>query len=279
MNLRETPLETYEVKGVPVHVKREDLCWPFPPLSKARGVWAAIERRPGMSVAVVDTGRSLNGQLAATIGLTLGRKVKCGYPVYAKDIPGTLPGPALAIRSLGVELVPLRANRQFMMRAEMQRKLCEEEDGSTLSNSWYLLPTGLRLPETVDAVEFEAVKLWEQLTPRTLIIPTGTGTHLAGLLRSLQSEAERRCQVVAVQGYARPEERFRVDVERMSGIKVNHSKLRVISSLCDYYEVRPDRLPPFPANMHYEVRAWKWLHTEGVIETLEQPIIFWNIGA
>jgi hypothetical protein len=106
MKLRKTPIETHEVEGVPIWVKREDLCWPFPALSKARGVYLAMERRPGVNVAVVDTGRSLNGQLVATIGLTLGRQVQCGYPVYVSS-PDAIPGPALAIQSLGVPLVPL----------------------------------------------------------------------------------------------------------------------------------------------------------------------------
>jgi hypothetical protein len=52
-----------------------------------------------------------------------------------------------------------------------------------------------------------------------------------------------------------------------------------VTSLCDYYEVRPDRLPPFPANAHYEVRAWRWLTTPGCVANLRKPILFWNIGA
>lgn len=270
--LRSTPIEPYKVDGVTVLVKREDLCWPFPPLSKARGVWAAIEARPeAQTVAVVDTGRSLNGQLVATIGLTLGRKVICGYPVYKDDPPGTLPGPALAIRSLGVELLPLQANRQFMMRHAMERFLFNR---FLDLNSWFLFPTGLRLKETVAAVEHETREAVAEANPGTVVAPTGTGTHLAGVLRGFEG------QVVAVQGYAREEERFRRDVERMAGLgPCIQNRLRVVTSMCDYYENRAERLPPFPAHAHYEVRAWAWLHTPGVMETLRQPVLLWNIGA
>jgi hypothetical protein len=262
MKPRDTPIETHIIKGVPIWVKREDLCWPFPPLSKARGVYRAIVNRPGVNVAVVDTGRSLNGQLVSTIGLTLGRQVKCGYPRYVAT-PEAIPGPCLAIRSLGVELVPLAANRQFVMRAEMARLLPDD---------WYLFPTGLRLPETVDAVEEEMRKLQEERGPiGSVVVPTGTGTHLAGILRAFAG------QVVGVQGYARPEERFRNDVERMARFAFNQERLHVVTSLCNYYEVRPDHLPPFPANPHYEVRAWAWM--KGAIESLKPPVVFWNIGA
>lgn len=265
--LRETPLEPYEIHGIPIWVKREDLCWPFPPLSKARGVYRAIERRPNIGVAVVDTGRSLNGQLVSTIGLTLGREVKCGYPVYVKD-PEAIPGPSLAIRSLGVELVPLAANRQFMMRSQMDQYL------QKIGGEWFLFPTGLRLPETVDAVEEQMLRLiHEYTTPGTVVVPTGTGTHLAGILRAF------RGNVIAVQGYARPEERFRSDVERMARTPVDQTRLHVVTSLCDYYEVRPDRLPPFPAHANYEVRVWKYLTTPGCVEMLKKPIVMWNVGA
>jgi 1-aminocyclopropane-1-carboxylate deaminase/D-cysteine desulfhydrase-like pyridoxal-dependent ACC family enzyme len=268
MQLKETPLQLFEVNGRDVWVKREDLCWPFPALSKARGVYRAVERRPGKNLAVVDTGRSLNGQLVATIGLSFGRQVKCGYPRYV-DRPNEIPGPALAIRSLGVELVPLQANRQFVMRSQMQQ---------LLDDSWYLFPTGLRLPETVEAVEEQMHKVYRGLGRiGTVIVPTGTGTHLAGIMRALDRIAQG--YIVAVQGYARKEERFRRDVDRMAGVNFPSSDWRVVTSMCDYFEVRPDKLPPFAANMHYEVRAWKWLTTPGCIETLRGPIVFWNIGA
>lgn len=267
---KDTPIEEYTIDGQQVLVKREDLCWPFPALSKARGVYEAMIRRPGMNMAVVDTARSLNGQLIATIGLTLGRKVICAYPVY-KANPSAVPGPILAIKSLegsgDVELVPLQANRQFVMRAQFIRWLEE-----TNHPSCFIFPTGLRLPETVTETYKQMIKVLCDREIGTVVVPTGTGTHLSGILRAF------RGNVVAVQGYARPEQRFRSDVEKMVGGTFDQSRLRVITSLCDYFEVRPDKLPPFPANAHYEVRAWKWL-SSGNLEPLKKPVLLWNIGA
>ncbi len=269
ITLRDTPIEIHKIRGIDVHVKREDLCWPFPPLSKARGVWAAIESRPGVNVAVVDTGKSLNGQLVATIGLQFGRKVLCGYPQY-KNSPFEIPGPALAIKSLGVPLIPLQASMQFMMRHAMSEYLRENTEGE-----WFLFPTGLRLPETVGAVA--AVVRGLPFEPGTIVVPTGTGTHLAGILRAFTGD------VIAVQGYDRGEKRFRQDVGNMVLgnflIAAYNARYRVIRSHLGYYEVRSERLPPFPANPSYEVKAWAWLNTPGVVESLTQPIVFWNIGA
>jgi len=255
-----TAIEVYQTRGgVPVHVKREDTCWPWPPLSKARGVWGAIQSRPGQNVAVVDTGRSVNGLLVTTIARTLGRQVRVGFPRYVKDQPEAVTNTAAFAVRLGADLVPIPANRQFVMRAAMARLL---EPG------WFLFPTGLRLPETVSAVAAEAAGV--PAGYRSVVVPTGTGTHLAGLLRTFPGD------VVAVQGYARPADRFRADVRRMSGVQRQYT---LITSFLDYFEARPDRLPPFPANMYYEVKAWAWLNRPGIAEGLPQPILFWNIGA
>lgn len=270
IHLSDTPIEIYNVNGISIHVKREDLSWPFPALSKARGVYAAIESRPGVNVAVVDTGKSLNGQLVATIGLNFGRKVLVGYPQY-KNRPDDLPGPALAIKSLGVPLIPIVASMQFKMRYDMECLLADRTDGP-----WFLFPTGLRLPETVIAVEREVRRL--PFEPGTIVVPTGTGTHLAGILRGYRGD------VVAVQGYKREPLQFKRQVDAMANPpwteRVSLENLRIVSSYLDYYEVRSNKLPPFPANPSYETKAWAWLReTPGVLESLKQPIVFWNVGA
>lgn len=266
----DTPLETYTVGGVPVFVKREDLCWPFPPISKARGVYAAIANRPDIqTVAVVDTGKSVNGLLVSTIGLFFKRQIIVGYPRYVAN-PGAIPGPTNAIVSLlgsgNIELVPIQANRQFVMLAEMKKHLerCEQ-------NPWFCFPTGLRLPETVEATSRIAASVIREINPKTFVVPTGTGTHLAGILRAFSGS------VIGVQGYGRPETTFRRDVWRMAGLPPDDKRLHVVTSLHGYYEARPDLLPPWPANAHYEVKAYKWLR--GAAPNLQQPIVFWNIGS
>lgn len=265
-----TPVETYFIRDVPILVKREDLCWTFPALAKARGVWSAIEKRPKANLAVVDTARSLNGQLVATIGMTLGRKVVAGYPVY-KHRPNELVGPTLALKSLGVELVPLQANRQFVMRAAMERWLASNKKGK-----WYLFPTGLRLSESVEAVAQEAARTELLEPPGTVVVPSGTGTHLAGLVKAYW---DTNCDFIALLGYKRSESTFRRYVQRASDIDVPESRLRVIIVEDDYYEARPKLIPPFPAHLHYECKTWNWLSIPGVVEGLKQPVLFWNIGA
>jgi hypothetical protein len=273
----DTPIETYSIRGVPIHVKREDLCWPYPPLSKARGVYQALLNRPEISnIGVVDTGRSLNGLLVSTIGSVLQRKVFVGYPVY-KGLPDEIPGSANRARGMGAEIIGLPANRQFVMRSRMLGMMTRRFG----AGNFYVLPTGLRLPETVCAIEQVIYKTVAEFGPiGTLIVPTGTGTHLAGLLRGLCSNLfqSNNTDFVAVMGYERRPSRFMRDLERAARRPITR-RLRIVDEGFDYYEVRARLLPPFPANLHYETRAWQWLNDPGVVESLKPPILFWNIGA
>jgi hypothetical protein len=221
-------------------------------------------------LAVVDTARSLNGQLVATIGMTLKRKVLCGYPVYKGDPLELIPGNVHALRSWGIDTVALQANRQFVMRAAMKREL-EKRGGE-----WFLFPTGLRLPESVHAIEEEGNKVRDELSPKTVIVPSGTGTHLAGLIRAWEGTST---EFIATLGYKREEMRFRRDVKRAVGYDFDQRKLRVVMTDSEYYDVHPDQIPPWPAHLHYECRAWSWLKKHSDLETLPQPICFWNIGA
>lgn len=264
IGLSRTPIEEHELlDGSRVFVKREDSCWPYPATSKARGVYRAVLRRPeAAGFAAADTGRSYNGLLVGTICLHLKRPVVAGYPVY-KATPEALTGTAVACRSLGIPLFKLKANRQFVMRSELEKKLPPD---------WFVFPTGLRLPETVEAVSEEMMAVLESgFEPGTVVVPSGTGTHCAGIVRAFGGN------VVAVQGYDRPEATFRSDVERAAGV-VAGLRLRIVRSVLGYFEVRSDRLPPFPANPYYEVKAWKWLNTPGVYKALAKPVLFWNIG-
>lgn len=266
----DTAIERHDLLGREILVKREDTCWPWPATSKARGARRAILDRPGVNLAVVDTGRSTNGLLVAALGRDLGREVAVGYPVFKGD-PGGKTSVASQCDTLGVETIGIPAASQWIMRGRMAKIL-----QATGRADWFLFPTGLRLQETVDEVAAIAAEIQRAIAPGVVIVPSGTGTHCAGVMRGVA------CPIVAVQGYFRPEARFRSYVARAAGLALAESdrRLRVIGSVLTYYESRPDRLPPFPANLYYEAKAWAWLRIPGSLESLPAgPIVFWNIGA
>ena len=57
MLVNNTPVEQYKIDGRTIHVKREDLCCPYPgpSFSKMRGVVAHIENRPEQVIGGLDT--------------------------------------------------------------------------------------------------------------------------------------------------------------------------------------------------------------------------------
>lgn len=274
----ETPIETYTIRGVPVQVKREDLCWPYPPFAKARGVYASMIARPRVQTfAVADTARSMTGLLVSTIASTLGKRAIVGYPKYKKT-PDAMPGSAARSKSLGMEVIGIPANRQFMIVAGLKQILSHRPE------EIYLFPNGLKTPESVGAVEMESLKVLAQLGKiGTAVVPTGAGTHLAGVIKGLTPDLLHpgACPVfVCVMGHHHSTEKhFRREMEKLSGRKCSPERLKIIDRGYDYYDVRPQFPPPFPSGVQYEWRAWNWLAEPGVVESLPQPILFWNIGS
>src|SRR5690606_22118061 len=93
MIVNNTPVETYELNGVPILVKREDLCCPFPgpSFSKIRGVVAQRQNRPESVTGVLDTYLSMAGWAVDCAGWERGKKCVDYWPRFKKDPPGDLP--------------------------------------------------------------------------------------------------------------------------------------------------------------------------------------------
>lgn len=267
MTPRSTPVEVHRVDGFDVYVKREDLCWMTPGLSKVRGLYRVIgSRSKSETIAAVNTGHSWNGLAIASVATALGYSAVIGYPRY-KARPDEIPPKTLAIREHfpSVELLPLQANRQFMMLFEAKTTLKER------GRPFYLLPTGLKLPETADAVEAQMrAVLREFLIPGTVVVPTGTGTHAAGILRAFDGD------VALVLGYSRSVSVLLDDIERLAPGR-SMSRVTIVPSLDDYADEAPDVSMPWSGNPRYEGKAFTWLRT--ALPSLRQPVLFWNIGS
>ena len=148
----------------------------------------------------------------------------------------------------------------------------------------YLFPNGLKTPDSVNAVETEVRKVLAQLgSIGTAVVPTGAGTHLAGVIKGLTPDLIHpgsRPLFVSVLGHHHTTEKhFRREMARLSGRPCEEDRLQIIDSGYDYYDVKPQFPPPFPSGVQYEWRAWNWLAKPGIIESLPQPILFWNIGS
>jgi hypothetical protein len=261
-----TPIESYEVRGRRIHVKREDLYGipPAPPLAKLRGLRPLLHRLYESGerwVGCWDTGVSRLGQGLATAACEF---VGLHAVVCFPSQPGAPPPPAVAAaQALGAELCSFRPNRIAICLVQARRLLA--------ARGGLLLPFGLECDEAVAAVEHEASRLPNELVcGSTIVVCCGSGVTLAGLLRGLPGSPAH------VLGYS----------AGRSVAQIERCLRRFIEPLPDRLELHPAQFPyrhalafdcPFPSHPNYDLKAWK--HLVDNLDRYPDPILFWNVGA
>lgn len=265
-----TPWELYEVDGVLIHVKREDLCSPFPgpSFSKIRGVERHLRglQKP-ITVGVVDTVHSKAGWGVAYICQALGLRCIDFYPVRKADI-GLRYNQRMAFFELGAELAPLQAGMSAVLYNRAKTILKQMDPNSIM------MPNGLKLQESVDATAEELV----DYTPKSLlcgtwVVSTSSGTLTAGVMKGLHM-AGFDGTVISHMGYHRDHDNLMKYLQTASG---SHVHVVLVDEGYDYKDGVDNSWIPFPCNEFYDAKAFKWLCND--LHAFEEPICFWNIGA
>jgi 1-aminocyclopropane-1-carboxylate deaminase/D-cysteine desulfhydrase-like pyridoxal-dependent ACC family enzyme len=260
-----TPIEQYSILGRTVFVKREDLfgVYPAPPLGKLRGLNVLLRKYHAQDVKIVgcwDTRVSKLGQgLAALVQKFGDMHAIVSYPARTGE---AVPEAIRTAEALGAEIVPIRGNHVSICYAQVT-KIVAKRRGT-------MLPFGLECPESVTAIASEAASLPPELSAGTIVLCCGSGVTLAGLLRGLR-------------GLPR----------RVIGVSSGRSVTKIMACLSRYLdgipkcvEINPASMPynhcldfrcPFPAHPNYDLKAWKFLVDN--IDSLRDPVFFWNIGA
>src|SRR5690606_6980413 len=136
MIVNNTPVETYELNGVPILVKREDLCCPFPgpSFSKIRGVAAHIKNRPESVIGGLDTSHSKAGWAVAYVCRALGKQCVDYWRSFKKAPPRDLTPrfPHQQAAELGATLVDLPARRSAILYRHARKRLAANYPGSYL---------------------------------------------------------------------------------------------------------------------------------------------------
>jgi len=278
MIVNNTPVETYELNGVPILVKREDLCCPFPgpSFSKIRGVAAHIKNRPESVIGVLDTYHSKAGWAVAYVCRELGKQCVDYWPRFKKDPPGDLPPrfQQQQAAELGATLVDLPAGRSAILYHQARKHLAANYPGS------YLMPNALKLPESITENAAEAVRTAPHLPGSgTLVISISSGTVAAGVLKGFEEAGLlRNYNVILHMGYSRSQDAAREYIERAAGVSLGE-RVRFVDEGYGYADAARGVTAPFPCNPFYDLKAWKWLSDPANLEPLVgRPIVFWNIG-
>ena len=285
-----TPLETYQLQGVDVLVKREDLSCPppGPSFSKLRGVVAHMESRPETTIGVLDTFHSKAGWAVSYAGNALGKRVVNFWPQYKadgepKDWKGLhgFPRDQQGISwKMGAHLVPLKAGRSAVLYHQAKKVLREQYGEDT-----YMMPNALKLPESVTENAAEVVRCSDDLPGAgTLIISISSGTVASGVILGFhQAGLLEKYDIILHMGYSRSRTAALSYIEAQTGLLLG-DKVRFVDEGYGYKDTAKKRVTaPFPCNPHYDLKAWGWLDNPRILSELVGPerkgnIVFWNIG-
>lgn len=257
-------------------VKREDLSCPppGPPFSKMRGVLAHIKTRPESVIGVLDTRHSQAGHAVAYACKALGKGCANFYPDF-KAALGEIRGPQQRSRELGAELFPLTAGRSAVLY-HRAKKAC-------VAAGAYLMPNALKLEESVNETATEVLRSGDIIAQvQTILISASSGTIAAGVLRGL-SQMDWHGNVIIHMGYSRSKEavlQYMID-KAGDRLKANPGiRIQLYDEGYAYaQEARRGANPPWPCNVYYDLKAFRWWMLEGWPHYRHNgPALMWNVG-
>jgi hypothetical protein len=262
----DTPIERYRLGSRWVDVKRDDLyaAPPAPPLAKLRGAMNLLTRLYSERVRLVgcwDTRISALGQgIAACCATFPDMKAVVAYP---RNKISEVPEAIARAGELGAEILPVVAGRITISFAAARREV--EKRGGVM------LPFGLECAESVASVAQAAGTIPPDRTSGgTVVVSTGSGVTLAGLVRGLCGRPSRFIGVSS----GRSADSIQRCLSRY-GIEKSRA-IRLVPAREAYY-VPIDYECPFPSHSHYDRKAWRFLAENA--KSLEPPLFFWNVGA
>jgi 1-aminocyclopropane-1-carboxylate deaminase/D-cysteine desulfhydrase-like pyridoxal-dependent ACC family enzyme len=270
MIINNTPIEEYDG----IYVKREDLCAlpPLPPFAKVRGLEKHLQKLKREGVTVVgytETSISMAGIGICAIARELGMTAVIYNPVY-KESHEVLEYHKSKWIEFGAEIRNVKAGMAKVNYYISRNALAEEFGPKAV-----LLPLGLPLLETVVEVAKE-VKCSNVDRFQTIVMCIGSGTMAAGVLRGIREKGYN----IKVRGVLCREScqqnKKREKIVGAAGYLLDDPDFKLIDMGYEY----TDRVVtgcPFPCNPYYDLKAWSWLKQNK--NSLEGPILFWNIGA
>ena len=260
-------------------VKREDnACLaPGPPFAKVRGLFPQLQHLKAKGVQVVgymETTISMAGWGVSYFAKKLGMQAVIYKPTY-------IDGKNRHNQEIQVKkweendaiIRNIQATRLQINWFQARKELLEEFPNA------YMLEQGLPFKQTVLEVSKQVTKEMKKF--KTIVMCIGSGTMAAGVLKGLQQQ-NIVCDLYGIFVAPKNEKKMKQKIYGMAGIfnsgffNVYGGNLILVDTGCAYTDKEITKCP-FPCNPYYDRKAWKWFMANK--NDLEQPVLFWNIGA
>ena len=254
-----TPLETYEICGREIFVKREDLQGDGEKLPRWGKIQAIknyihnnVDKTKPLTTLSVDG--SWSGWVVSSICNDLDIEHIYSFPNSKKfnknildDVVSLYPN---------IKLNPIKPNMVSIMYNGLKGK-CNK-------NGTQIIPYGFEHEDFFSVFE-DSIKDYNHFD--NLIVSSGSGISLIGLTRGFVKRKSQRVISVCVSSENTINKRLK---------KYNLSNVEVYKSKYDFSDRMDDYITPFPTNQFWDRKGWKWL--EENIKTIKGSILFWNLG-
>lgn len=273
--LNNTPIEKYNLGGLPIYVKREDLSasYPMPSFSKVRGLLEVITRlkKEGFTIlGYTETSVSMAGIGVCAICKELGLQAVIFDPQYKVTQP-LHTYHREQWNKFNATIIPLKAG-MAKVNFYISKNILE----SDFKHS-FLLPLGLPFVETINAAREECVytRLNSDIEFNTIVVPVGSGTVCAGVIKGFLDKT-----IIGIMGRTGNIDIKKKNILAKAGFQegglFGSPDFNLVDPKWEYTE-RSYASCPFPCHPWYDLKAWEWLMENKM--KLKPPILFWNIGA
>jgi hypothetical protein len=272
VDLIQTPIQIYELKGRKVHVKRDDLIGDGKVLPR----WAKIEGiRRILQSETIDKSKPLahlsvygswTGWVLSQLCKEEGIEFISAYPDTQKYPPNLLE----KIKENGATLFPMKPN----MMALLSNKL----SGIAKTNGWQLLPYAFNHPMYVDYMASRMDEVLHNEDFDHLVVSMGAGVTCSGLIRRFleykdwKDILKNKRQVHGITMSSINSTRNILEYNKAGDINNVH----IYKSPYAFDDMMPNYEVPFDCNEFWDKKMWYWLDEN--IQKLDGKILFWNIG-
>ena len=251
-----TPIETYNVNGKDIDVKRDELQGDghiLPPWAKLTAIERILqsgELDKTVPIIQLSVRASFSGWALAKLGTENGYDVKIAYP-NSKNFPQKN---IEKWKQFPVEVVPLRPNMTDVVLGQMKRYAAEKQ--------YQFVPYGFEHPIYIE--------YWEKTLTTydydTLVVCAGTPVTCLGMVRGFRGK-EIHLVATSTENTVR---------RRLAKYNIDDDRIRIHTTPFDFYDEMEELDIPFDCNQYWDAKVWWWI--ENNVDKLKGRVLFWNLG-
>ena len=260
-----TPIETYNVNGKSVYVKRDDLMGdgeilpPWGKLSALRNV--LLDVNPTKPLIHLSVYGSWSGWALSQISKELGYEFIMAYP-KSKKYP---------------EYMLEKVDRTLPLKPNMMSILYNKVGSIAREKDYIRLPYAFDHSAYIDTQRKRFREVKEKLDFDHLVVSSGSGVTCLGMLLEhdpfpslFEPDNKRTFHTVCVSSESSIKKKFsKYQIYDTDNVEIVKSEFAFDDKM-EWYNT------PFPCNEFWDKKAWYWL--EQNISKFDGDILFWNIG-